>query len=470
MTEPRGDESFEALYHSAPCGLISTTIDGTVTEVNETFLTWTGRTRAEILGYPFRALLDAGSRLFYETRQVPILHLSGAVEVSLAVQKVDGETLPVLISSTVISDSEQRPTAVRTALFDASARQEYERQLLLARRAAEQSETRAAALRDASSAFASSASERGLADALADAVRVAFAAVEAGVFLLDDDNEFRLAGGTNPLEEWIAVGPVDLGGTALRSREVLTLGDLSQVRELATGLADAMEAAHLAGLSVAPMLEDGVAVGIFVCWFAGQRSFDDQFVELQKALGRQAAQTLLRLRLQRQLERLALHDQLTGLANRILIQEEVNRAIAASRRNSRAMAVIFIDLDGFKAVNDELGHVTGDAVLRQVAERLRAGVRQHDTVGRFGGDEFIAICADVDDEAATTIAERIRSLIAQPFDGLPGALTVTASLGVAVARPSENDAPTGDGLLSIADDAMYRSKSTGKNHVTLALR
>ena len=104
-----------------------------------------------------------------------------------------------------------------------------------------------------------------MADALADAVRVAFTAIEAGVFLLDDENGFRLAGGSNPLEKWIAVGPVGLGGTALRSREVLALGDLTQVRALAADVADAMEAAHLTGLSVAPMLEDGVSVGIFVC-------------------------------------------------------------------------------------------------------------------------------------------------------------------------------------------------------------
>lgn len=101
---------------------------------------------------------------------------------------------------------------------------------------------------------------------------------------------------------------------------------------------------------------------------------------------------------------------------------------------------------------------------------MRAGVRQQDTVGRFGGDEFIAICENVAGEAATTIAERIRSLIAQPFDGVPGALGVTASLGVAFARPDELVAPSGDEPLSIADHAMYRSKSTGKNPVTLAPR
>jgi diguanylate cyclase (GGDEF)-like protein/PAS domain S-box-containing protein len=469
MTGSSADDHFEALYHSAPCGLLFTAVDGMVIEVNDTLLGWIGVSREDVVGHPFSTLLDTGSRLFYETRQVPVLQLSGTVEVSLLLRKADGDTLPVLLNSVLTTDPEQGRVGVRTAIFDASARQEYERELLLARRAAEESEARVAALQDASTAFGSSTSERGLADALAEAARVAFAAVEAGTFLLDD-GVFRLAGGTYPLEEWIPIGSVGIGGTSVASEMVVTLGDLKQVRAVSERLADAMEAAHITGMSVAPMLEDGVAVGIFVCWYARQRTFDDQFVEVQEALGRQAAQTLLRLRLQRQLEQLALHDQLTGLANRVLIQDEVNRAIAASRRDSRPMAVIFIDLDGFKAVNDRLGHGAGDSVLRQVAERLRTGVRQQDTVGRIGGDEFIAICEDADEEAATGIAERIRSLIDQPLDDLPDWLSVTASLGVTVLLPDEDSEPTSDELLNLADDAMYRSKSTGKNLVTVQRR
>jgi len=469
MTVSSEDDSFRSLYHSAPCGLIFSAVDGTVLEVNDTLVEWVGGSRSDVVGHPFSALLDTGSRLFYETRQVPVLQLSGAVEVSLSLRRADGDTIPVMVNSVLNSDPARGRVGVRIAVFDASARQEYERELLLARRAAEDAAARVTALQDASTAFGSTTSERGLADALAEAARVAFTAVEAGTFLLDD-GKFRLAGGTYPLEEWIPIGSVGLGGTSVASEEVLTLGDLTQVRGVSERLADAMEAAHIAGITVAPMLEDGVAVGIFVCWFARQRTFDAEFIELQEALGRQAAQTLLRLRLQRQLERLALHDQLTGLANRVLIQDEVNRAVAASRRQRQPMAVIFIDLDGFKAVNDRLGHSAGDSVLREVAERLRTGVRQQDTVGRIGGDEFVAICEDADEEAATGIAERIRALIDQPLQGVPDWLRLTASLGVTVMQPEEDSVPTSDELLSLADDAMYRSKSTGKNLVTVTRR
>lgn len=464
---PIGPGDFRELYDSAPCGLMSTALDGTVLQVNDTFLAWTGLSRDAVVGHPFGSLLDTGSRLFYETRQAPALHLRGSVEVSLSIRRADGSSVPVMVSSVVHEDAQGQAAGIHTALFDASTRQEYERELLLARRSAEESEARVAALQDASAAFGSSTSERDLADALANAARVAFAADEAGTFYFDD-GAFRLAGGSYPLEDLIPAGSVGIGNDSLQSREVVTLGDLTEVRAVSESLADAMEAANLTGMSVAPMLEDGVSVGVLVCWFGRPRTFDPKFIELQEALGRQAAQTLLRLRLQRQLERLALHDQLTGLANRILIQDEVDRAITASRRHARPMALIFIDLDGFKAVNDQLGHGAGDAVLRQVAERLRRGVRANDSVGRFGGDEFVAICEDADETAAVAIAERIRVLVAEPFEGVPQGLAVTASLGVAVVRPDDDVLPSGDELLSIADDAMYRSKSTGKNLVTLS--
>lgn len=469
MSVPAADP-YRELYLSAPCGLLCTDIGGAITEINDTLLVWIGRDRDAVTGQPFGSLLETGSRVFYETRQVPVLHLHDAVEVSLTLRRDDGSMLPVLISSVIVRDAGGEPSAVRTAVFDASARQEYERELLLARRSAEQSEARVAALKNASSAFGSSSSERGLSDELANAARTAFEAAEVGVFLIDEESRFWLAGGSYPLEEWIPVGSVGLGSESLNSGEIRAFGTLAEVRAESPTLADAMDNARLVAISIVPMLEDGVAVGVFVSWFGRPHDFDSQFIELQEALGRQAAQTLLRLRLQRQLERLALHDQLTGLANRALIQEEVNRAIAASTRQSCPMAVIFIDLDGFKAVNDRLGHGEGDSVLRQVARRLKTGVRQQDVVGRFGGDEFVAICENADEEAAASIAERIRSVIDAPYDGLPDELRITASVGVVTVPGDGESEPSADELLNLADNAMYRSKSTGKNLVSVARR
>ena len=108
-----------------------------------------------------------------------------------------------------------------------------------------------------------------------------------------------------------------------------------------------------------------------MCFFARRREFDEQFFDLQRALGRQAAQTLVRVRLQRQLEHLALHDPLTGLANRQLLQQSLDALIEDSQRADEPLTLVFFDVDDFKSVNDRWGHRAGDVVLCELAERLR---------------------------------------------------------------------------------------------------
>ena len=136
----------------------------------------------------------------------------------------------------------------------------------------------------------------------------------------------------------------------------------------------------------------------------------------------------------------------------------------------KPLAVVFLDLDGFKAVNDELGHQYGDEVLREVSRRLREVVRQDDMVGRLGGDEFVAICEDADLAAAASIADRIRRAIREPVSGIPDSLPVSASVGVALYLPGEDPVPTFDHMLNLADNAMYEGKAAGKDRVTFVRR
>ncbi|WP_432571694.1 putative bifunctional diguanylate cyclase/phosphodiesterase [Kineococcus sp. SYSU DK005] len=157
--------------------------------------------------------------------------------------------------------------------------------------------------------------------------------------------------------------------------------------------------------------------------------------------------------------RQALHDPLTDLGNRQLFTDRLQHALA--RRGSRGCAVLYLDLDGFKSVNDTHGHAAGDAVLVEVAHRLRAAVRPEDTVARFGGDEFAVLCEDLsDDLTASRIAERVVSSIAdRPIAvGPERALSITPSVGIALAR-DEGDASR---LLRRADAALYRAKEGGK--------
>jgi diguanylate cyclase (GGDEF)-like protein len=153
----------------------------------------------------------------------------------------------------------------------------------------------------------------------------------------------------------------------------------------------------------------------------------------------------------------AYHDSLTGLASRALFRERVTEALDGCARTDD-VAVLMLDLDGFKEVNDSLGHGVGDALLLQVADRLRAAVREDDTVARFGGDEFGVIVASITARAdAETVAGRIAAALEEPFLVGGRELHVAASIGLASAA----DADDIDQLLRNADLAMYRAKSAG---------
>ena len=160
------------------------------------------------------------------------------------------------------------------------------------------------------------------------------------------------------------------------------------------------------------------------------------------------------------LEHQALHDPMTGLPNRTLLLDRLTHAMARCRRTGRMAAVLFMDLDRLKLVNDSMGHEAGDTLLTAVARRIETTLRPQDTAARHGGDEFVIVCEDLDSaEAAVTIAERLGEVLAEPFALPAGEAYVTASIGIAVSR-SEGDTP--ESLLRDADAAMYRAKEKGK--------
>jgi diguanylate cyclase (GGDEF)-like protein/PAS domain S-box-containing protein len=161
----------------------------------------------------------------------------------------------------------------------------------------------------------------------------------------------------------------------------------------------------------------------------------------------------------------AIHDPLTGLPNRTLFVDRLALALDRSQRNQNRVGVIFLDLDRFKFVNDSLGHVTGDELLKVLAERLRTAMRPSDTVARFGGDEFVVLVEDVPDtDGVLAVAERVADAVARPVSVATQEIFVTASLGVAVAG-SKPVSP--DDLLRDADATMYRAKELGRARIEL---
>jgi diguanylate cyclase (GGDEF)-like protein/PAS domain S-box-containing protein len=162
------------------------------------------------------------------------------------------------------------------------------------------------------------------------------------------------------------------------------------------------------------------------------------------------------------LEHLAVHDALTQLPNRALLTDRVEHALGQLARRGGDVAVLFIDVDGFKFVNDGMGHRAGDELLTVVADRLRGAVRPSDTVARFGGDEFVVVCEQLAGPwEATRIGDRVARAVEEPMTIDGREVVVTASIGIALAGPNA----TADGLLRDADTAMYRAKERGRARV-----
>lgn len=169
---------------------------------------------------------------------------------------------------------------------------------------------------------------------------------------------------------------------------------------------------------------------------------------------------------QAQVEHMAFHDPLTGLANRLLLADRLDQAVAAAQRAARFVGVCYLDLDGFKHVNDTHGHAAGDALLKEVASRLCTTVRAIDTVTRLGGDEFVVVLSSLESvDEGVAVVQRILATLAEPLLVAPGVqVRVSGSAGLAF---SPQHAQRPDRLLSLADQAMFQAKRTGKNRVQI---
>jgi len=170
----------------------------------------------------------------------------------------------------------------------------------------------------------------------------------------------------------------------------------------------------------------------------------------------------------RTLESMALHDALTGLPNRRLLMDRLSLAIAHARRNRSAMAVLYLDLDGFKQINDSLGHDAGDTLLNMVAARLVAAVRQEDTVARLGGDEFVIVLWELlHADGVAKLVSKVIQAVSQPYSIQDRCVSMTVSVGVGIYPLHGEDVET---LMKSADLALYEAKRTGKNDYRIAVR
>ncbi|HET9077123.1 MAG TPA: EAL domain-containing protein [Acidimicrobiales bacterium] len=270
-----------------------------------------------------------------------------------------------------------------------------------------------------------------------------------------------------------------LPGSVGLSALVLAAGQTVAVRDYPSREA-AIPALVEAGFQAAvgsPLWSDGELAGVLLGARRNRNEVSEQELEAMELLASAASRALENARRYTQLaeseirsKHQALHDGLTGLPNRRLLFERIGHALARDGHPGRRLAVVFIDLDDFKAVNDRLGHTVGDLLLIEVANRLRSCLRPGDTAARLGGDEFAVLIDDEHGDASEGMAERLLEAVRQPIEISGQLVTVRASIGMAFAPLGPGrGAATGsdvtqaaDGLLRDADLAMYEAKRSGK--------
>ena len=290
------------------------------------------------------------------------------------------------------------------------------------------------------------------------------------VLLLDDDGvTLRVAAAPSLPESYVAAidgagsGPVAGScGTAVHRREPVAVTDIATDDLWRDYRALALSHGLRSCWSV-PVLGsgEGPVLGTFAIYHDGPRSPRPEDWDALRAAVHLAKITIERSRAQARLAYQAAHDPLTGLTNRTLFLDRATVALDRLRRDPGAVAVLLLDLDRFKLVNDSMGHSIGDLLLVAVADRLRQVVRPGDTVARLGGDEFTMLCEALNGEIdAVAIADRISQALEVPFVVEGYDFYMTASIGIAVATNGEH---TAEALVRDADVAMYRAKSSGKN-------
>jgi len=214
------------------------------------------------------------------------------------------------------------------------------------------------------------------------------------------------------------------------------------------------------GAMAFPLLFGGEVLGV-LAFLGAAHAPDRQLMAMMQSIGSQVGQYLQRKQAEEALRFVATHDSLTGLPNRVMFGQRLDHAITQAKRHGRRLAVLFIDLDRFKVINDTLGHEFGDTLLRDVAQRLGQTVRASDTIGRLGGDEFVVLLEEVSAPMLiVSVAQKLIAALAQGFPLGGKEYHVSASIGVSTYPDDAQDAQE---LLKNADIAMYRAKEQGRN-------
>ena len=333
---------------------------------------------------------------------------------------------------------------------------------VLSRQEAEESRQTASALLQLARVLSETTTEQEAADELASAIPVLLRADHSVVLRWNADQRtmrpvaFHGTAGQPPYTELTVddvPGLVDV--VANPAPAVLRRANAPQ------WIADAMRQWGDAVDVVVPLVDQGAFLGVLCAGFKDEERLDTEtaFARLQGAAGL-AVNALSKARLLDEVRRQALHDPLTGLPNRVLLEERVRQSLAEAKRGACKVGLLFVDLDRFKNVNDSLGHEFGDALICESAARMSGILRETDTLGRMGGDEFVVVLSGIGSGAdAERVARKILNQLSEPFVLGDQTLLTSASIGIAV-YPDDGD--DYGALLQRADSSMYAAKAAGR--------
>lgn len=251
-----------------------------------------------------------------------------------------------------------------------------------------------------------------------------------------------------------------LSGLAVRSQEVQLCDDSQADQRVDRRTAQQLGARSLVTV---PLFLRSEPVGVLTVMSALPAHFRTEHVDLLQVMAGLVASAISQARRRENPDRAVIHDPLTDLVSRAYLKEALSTALARWRREGGSIAVVVVDLDGFRPVNDEHGYAVGDTVLVEVSRRIRRAVRKSDVVARTGGDEFAVLCENRDMVSTSHLARRLSRQITMPVATSAGAVTVGVSIGAAVAVEDES----ADQLLSRADAAMYRTKRSRQRGLDL---
>ncbi|MBJ8346816.1 diguanylate cyclase [Antrihabitans sp. YC2-6] len=365
-----------------------------------------------------------------------------------------GEAIPVTISVFVLHRTEEGPAVIVTTARDYRDSRRQERRLQQALEAAAYRAREQQSLAALSQLAVSADLDTVLSAATAAAS--AMVGMECSSIARYDANADTLAvvaySGQPPRPQSLPCGAGSQAGYAWSTGSVVVSRNrASETRFATTGMA-----ARGLKSGVSMPIGESLAWGVLTAHSSKVREYSARDLAFLRSVSSVVSAAIRRIELETRLRHQSLHDPLTGLPNRVLAFQRIEEALDRAREFGTRFALLLIDLDDFKTINDSLGHTAGDAALAGLAQRLAAVVRPSDTVARLGCDEFVVVCVDIDNsEAAIEIVRRINTAITDGHKGNSAAFS--ASIGVALSDTSS----TPDDLIRRADQAMYNAKALG---------